>query len=104
MNPRTVGRFYFQSSICIAVPVAPFSPLLPQVLYRDLDGTLTGHAGGWATPDSNLHPPQHCTKSVPEFSLNPSFPGTVCTSDVYFLRMAWNQATPLVWNWNLSME
>lgn len=70
----------------------------PQVLYYDLDGTLTGSVGGWATPNSELHPPQHCTKSIPEFSLNPIHPGTVCTRDVHFLRMALNQATPLVWN------
>ena len=67
-----------------------------QVLFRDLDGTLTGLAdGGWVTPNSGLHPPDHCTPSVPEFSIG-GFNGSMCTSDVYFIRMAWNQATPTV--------
>ena len=79
------------------------SPLLPspsscQVLYRDLDGTLTGQpGGGWVLPNSDLAPPQHCARSVPEFSVNSTVAnGTVCSSDVNFLRMAWNRAQPLV--------
>ena len=72
-------------------------PPIPQVLYQDLDGTLTGmDGGGWVTPNSGLHPPEYCTKSVPQLSVNPDFPGTMCTPDVYFLRMAWNVAQPLV--------
>ena len=67
-----------------------------QVLFHDLDGSLSGEVGGWVTPDSGLHPLQHCTKSVPEFSVNNNVPGTVCTADVYLLRMAWNNARPLV--------
>ncbi len=67
-----------------------------QVLFHDLDGSLSGEVGGWVLPDSGLHPPQYCTKSVPEFSVNEAVPGTVCTSDVYILRMAWNSAVPLV--------
>ena len=47
-------------------------------------------------PDSNLHPPKFCTKSIPEFSVNQNVPGTVCSSDIYMLRMAWNAAKPLV--------
>ena len=46
-------------------------------------------------PDSSLHPSSSCNLSVPEFSVG-SFGGAVCTSDVYFLRMAWNRAEPLV--------
>ena len=69
-----------------------------QVLFKDLDGTLTGlDGGGWVTADSELYPPQYCTKSIPEFSVNTAVPGSRCTPDVYFLRMAWNRAEPLVW-------
>jgi len=64
-------------------------------LYWDIDGSLTGHIGGWVTPSSELHPPQYCNQSVMPFSVG-SFPGSVCTSDVYFLRLAWNQVQPLV--------
>ncbi len=71
------------------------SPII-QVLYHDLDGTLTGHAGGWATPNSDLHPPAYCIASVPEFSVNDSYHGTICSSDVYFMRMAWNDSKPQV--------
>ncbi len=69
-----------------------------KVLYRDLDGTLTGlPGGGWIVPDSGLVPDDHCTLSVPAFSGNSmSFNGTVCNDEVKFLRMAWNNAMPLV--------
>ena len=30
--------------------------ILVQVLFRDLDGSLMGHVGGWATTNSGLHP------------------------------------------------
>lgn len=67
------------------------------MLFHDLDGSLSGQANeGWVLPDSNLHPPEYCTKSVPEFSVNKATPGSVCSSEVYFVRMAWNQATPIV--------
>lgn len=61
-----------------------------EVLYRDVDGTLTGQpGGGWVLPNSDLAPPQHCARSVPEFSVNSTVAnGTVCSSDVNFLRMA----------------
>ena len=59
-----------------------------------MDGSLTGHVGGWVTPSSELHPPQYCNRSVMQFSVG--FPGSVCTSEVYFLRLAWNQVQPLV--------
>lgn len=65
-----------------------------QVLYRDLDGSLTGIPGGWVVPNSSLVPDAHCTLSVAAFSS--SFNGTVCNAQVQFLRMAWNQAMPLV--------
>ena len=71
---------------------------LLQVLFRDLDGSLTGHPeGGWVLPDSALLPPTHCSLSVPEFSGNSQVGGASCTSNVYFLRLAWNQAQPRVW-------
>ena len=47
------------------------------------------------TPSSELHPPQYCNQSVIAFSRG-SFPGSVCTSEVYFLRLSWNQVEPLV--------
>lgn len=69
-----------------------------QVLFRDLDGSLTGlPGGGWVVPDSPLVPDLHCNLSVPEFSGNSSsFNGTVCSSEVHFVRMAWNRAEPMV--------
>lgn len=69
-----------------------------QVLFKDLDGTLTGlNNGGWVLPSSELVPPELCTKSVPAFSVNNSVVnGTVCSSEINFLRMAWNGAEPLV--------
>ena len=67
-----------------------------QVLFRDLDGSLSGVVGGWVTPNSGLHPSHSCTKSVPEFSVNINFPGTVCESDVYLLRLSWNRVEPFV--------
>ena len=67
-----------------------------QVLFRDLDGSLSGVIGGWVTPNSGLHPSHSCTKSVPEFSVNINFPGTVCGSDVYLLRLSWNRVEPFV--------
>ena len=68
------------------------------MLYKDLDGTLTGlDGGGWVLPNSDLVPPDFCTASVPEFSLNSTVKnGTVCSRHVNFLRMAWNRAEPLV--------
>lgn len=36
--------------------------------------------------------------SVPDFSVNPTVGGATCTSNVYFLRLAWNNAQPLVCN------
>ena len=62
-----------------------------------MDGSLTGHVGGWVTPSSELHPPQYCNQLVMPFSVG-SFPGSVCTSEVYFIRLAWNQVRPLVCN------
>lgn len=47
-------------------------------------------------PTTGLLPTEYCTKDKAEFSVNPSVTGTVCTSDVYLLRMAWNKAEPLV--------
>lgn len=76
--------------------VCHYHTLFIQVLFRDLDGTLSGNKGGWVTPNSGLHPPDYCTKSLAEYSVNPNVPGTVCTSDIYLLRMAWNNAQPLV--------
>ena len=68
-----------------------------QAMFRDLDGSLTGlEAGAWVLPDSGLHPHQHCIQSVPEFSVNPNFGGSACSSEVYFLRMSWNNAEPEV--------
>lgn len=66
-----------------------------EVLYWDEDGSLSGVQGGWVVPNSGLHPPQYCNQSVPELSAG-TYDGTLCTSDVYFLRMAWNRAQPLV--------
>lgn len=59
---------------------------------------MTGLSDGWVVPDSSLVGPDvHCTRSVPEFSGgSSSFGGTVCSSQIQFLRMAWNQAVPLV--------
>ena len=67
------------------------------MLFKDLDGTLTGLSnGGWALPNSELVSPE-CTKSVPAFSVNNSvINGTVCSSEINLLRMAWNRAEPLV--------
>lgn len=81
-------------SVCIKAH--SYTPM--QVLYRDLDGSLTGLAGGgWVVPDSPLVPDVLCTPSVSEFSGSSlSYNGTVCSNDVRFLRMAWNQAMPLV--------
>ena len=72
--------------------------IILQVLYRDLDGSLTGRpGGGWVVPDSALVPSQFCELSVPAFSNRHSNSnGTVCTSQVRFLRMAWNSALPTV--------
>ena len=76
-----------------------------QVLYRDLDGSLTGQSSpAWVLPDSGLLPPQYCTKSVPEFSLNAALGGSRCTDDVYFLRMAWNAAQPHVHIYNVNRK
>ena len=47
-------------------------------------------------PHSNLNPTSHCNASVPEFSVNPLVGGSVCNNSVNFLRMAWNEAEPLV--------
>ena len=68
------------------------------MLFKDLDGTLTGLSnGGWVLPDSELVPPEFCTKSVPAFSVNSSvINGTVCSSEINLLRLAWNGAEPLV--------
>ena len=66
-------------------------------MFRDLDGSLTGlEAGAWVLPDSGLHPHEHCTLSVSEFSVNPNFGGSVCSNEVYFLRISWNNAEPRV--------
>ena len=68
------------------------------MLYKDLDGTLTGLSnGGWVLPNSQLVPPEFCTQSIPAFSVNNSvINGTVCSSEINFLRLAWNGAEPLV--------
>lgn len=66
-----------------------------EVLYWDQDGSLSGVQGGWVVPNSGLHPPQYCDQSVPELSAG-DYHGALCTADVHFLRMAWNQAQPLV--------
>lgn len=67
-----------------------------KVLYRDLDGSLTGlPGGGWVVPNSPLLPDSLCTPSLPVFSAG-TFNGSVCDGGVHFLRMAWNQAEPLV--------
>ena len=75
-----------------------FLDLLAQVLYVDMDGSLTDQpGGGWVMPNSPLVPPQHCRSSIPEFSGNhSSHNGTVCSAAVNFLRVSWNQAQPLV--------
>ena len=82
-------------SVCMSLTVSAF---YLQVLFKDLDGTLTGlNNGGWALPNSELVAPEFCTKSVPAFSVNNSvINGTVCNSEINLLRMAWNRAEPLV--------
>ena len=66
-------------------------------MFLDLDGSLTGlEAGAWVLPDSGLHPHEHCNQSVAEFSVNTNIGGSVCSSEVYFLRMSWNNAQPWV--------
>ena len=75
----------------------PYDLTNTQVLYKDLDGTLTGlDGGGWALPNSELVPPELCTASVPAFSNYTAINGSVCSREVNFLRMAWNRAEPLV--------
>ena len=66
-----------------------------QVLFKDLDGTLAGVPGGWVTPANGLLPLEYC-RQLPEYSLNAKFPGSVCTANVSLLRLAWNNAEPIV--------
>eukprot|EP00117_Sycon_ciliatum_P037364 scpid335/ scgid27970/ Fibrocystin-L; Polycystic kidney and hepatic disease 1-like protein 1 len=65
-----------------------------EVLFKDLDGSLTGIVGGTMLPLNGLLPPDKCNLDVPEASLG-SVPGAICGADVRFVRMAFNRVTPL---------
>ena len=63
-----------------------------QAIYEDLDGTLTGHAGGTALPHNPTLPPSICSVDN-RFSIE-GVTGAVCTPGVAFRRLAWNNIKP----------
>ena len=96
-NQKATFQWEFEVSQVTKYPAHFHKNEQTQVLYKDLDGTLTGlDGGGWALPNSELVPPELCTASVPAFSNYTAINGTICSREVNFLRMAWNRAEPLV--------
>ena len=63
-----------------------------EAVFHDLDGTLTGLTGGKVIPDAGILPPDHCTSSVPEFSVG--VPGSKCTEVIKFHRWSFNRPVP----------
>ena len=61
---------------------------------HDLDGTLTGIAGGKVVPDDEANPDSCAVPGSGAFSANSEFPGAVCPADVKFHRFSWNNALP----------
>ena len=66
-----------------------------QAIYEDLDGTLTGHAGGTALPHNPTLPPSLCSVDN-RFSVGVT--GAVCKAGVAFRRLAWNKIKPSLLN------
>ena len=66
-----------------------------QAIYEDLDGTLTGHAGGTALPHNPTLPPSLCSVDN-KFSVGVT--GAVCKAGVAFRRLAWNNIKPSLLN------
>ena len=63
-----------------------------RAIYEDLDGSLTGYAGGTVLPYNPTLPPHKCTVDK-RFSIE-GLPGAVCTAGVAFRRIAWNNIKP----------
>ena len=63
-----------------------------EAVIVDLDGSLTGYPNGCVVPSNGNLPPQHCTAS-PADSYGPH-DGSVCDSNIKFIRFAFNNAAP----------
>lgn len=66
-------------------------PFVHSTLIYDLDGSLTGHAGGLTMPTSDFLDPNECTQDA-AYSFG-MVPGSVCKSG-RFARIAWNNMEP----------
>ena len=66
-----------------------------QAIYEDLDGTLTGYAGGTALPHNPTLPPSLCSVDN-KFSVGVN--GAICKAGVAFRRIAWNNILPSLIN------
>lgn len=63
-----------------------------ETVLRDLDGTLTGHVGGYVLPTSPHLPPANCQASSKDS--HGEVPGSICDNTVTFRRLALNSAIP----------
>ena len=63
-----------------------------ETVFYDMDGSLSGHAGGSVVPTNGNLPPDHCTSSQTD-----SFgehPGSVCDDTIVMKRFAFHEAIP----------
>lgn len=63
-----------------------------ETVLRDLDGTMTGHAGGFVLPTSGHLPSANCQASAKDS--HGEVPGSICDNTVNFRRLALNKALP----------
>ncbi|XP_068094025.1 fibrocystin-L-like [Hyperolius riggenbachi] len=67
-----------------------------EIVFIDMDGTLTGQTGGKVVPYSGLLDPSQCSRSR-EWSYG--YPGYVCNSTVSFHRLTCDWADPYWFIW-----
>ncbi|KAK3740701.1 hypothetical protein QZH41_019065 [Actinostola sp. cb2023] len=64
-----------------------------ETVLRDLDGTMTGHAGGFVLPTSGHLPSGICQASAKDS--HGGVPGSTCDNSINFRRFAMNKAAPM---------